>query len=111
MRVLFVIIALFLVSAQVDSADNTFNKSDLAMVDTGNQNQNSSENDSTDSEDEEIVFISSNCPPAISIVEPEETIYQHTCHLKSHFYFFLLRPPQYSFLNQLSDTNPLHSLL
>ena len=94
MRILFVFIPLFLVFSQVASAHTT-RENELAMVNFDNQNQESSENDTTDNEDEEIVFISANCSPALSAIEPEEAIYLHINHLKSHFFFSLWRPPRY----------------
>jgi hypothetical protein len=95
MRILFLIIALFLSFSQVAGARTSPGENGLAMFDSGSQNQDSSENDSTDTDDQEIEFISTSCSPVISVNEPEEAIFLYTNHLKSHFYFSLWRPPRY----------------
>ena len=66
----------------------------ILLVELLGGDQNSTDNNSSETEEEEIDFISQNCTSESSAPEQEVTIYLHNLPLKHQFLFSAWRPPR-----------------
>ena len=99
MKVLFLVIVSFLTFLQVADAQVVVADDVMLMFCAETDSDNQENNTSTDSDDEEIVFIPVNCSPVFSIIHPGETINTYSAGLKSRILLSLWHPPKLSFLN------------